>query len=88
VIASQENAAALQNRTNSAGAAGIVEKSVNDGLRIQTLLLRPANDNVKHTSVQSNGAHNIFAQARAIKSAVERLRYLLILDFFSSLGPR
>jgi hypothetical protein len=65
-----------------------LKQSINEERQIQTILLRPANDNVKRTSVQSNGTHNIFSQARAIKSAVERLRHLLILSFFSSLGPR
>lgn len=65
-----------------------LKKPINDGLRIQTFLLDPANDNMKHTSAQSKGADSIFAQARAIKNAVERLRYQLILDFFSSLRPR
>jgi hypothetical protein len=63
-------------------------KPVNDGMRIRTLLFYPANDNMKHTSVQSKGSYNIFAQARAVKRATERLRHLLILNFLGGLGPR
>jgi hypothetical protein len=64
------------------------KKPVNDRMRFRTLLFHPANDNMQHTSVQLKGAYNIFAQAKAVKRATERLRHLLILDFLGRLGPK
>jgi hypothetical protein len=60
---------------------------ISGGLSIPKLFFRPADDGVQHTSVQSKDAHNVFAQASAIKGSVERFRRLLILDFLNSLGP-
>jgi hypothetical protein len=66
----------------------LLKKPINDGPRVQGLLSRPANDSAMHRSVRSRARRSGFAQAREIKNAVERFHHLLILSFFSSLGPR